>query len=449
MKIALINYRYFVSSGPERYLFGVKDLLEGLGHEVVPFSVRYSQNEPTPWDKYFVPPIAGEDEIVFRQHSWSLPVVRRALERAFYSREVYDSLSAMLREARPDVAYVLHYMRKLSPAVLTALHDNGVPIVVRFSDFAMVCPQAHMVRDDKVCELCVRAGPWPSIWYRCIQDSVGASAVNAVAMEWARQKGFFGLVSAFVAPSDIMRRKMIEGGLPAARLHQLPTFVAPREARPFAERARRIAYVGRIERIKGVDVLVDAFEQLQRRGVAGDLELVIAGDDTTPFGQALHARLRDRPVPRVRVTGQLGEAEVFELLQSSILSAVPSLWYENMPNSLLESLACGTPVVASDIGSLAETLRGSDAGLLCTPDDVTDWADTLEQALTGTGLEDMGQAARRLARERHGPDVHVGRLTDIFEAVQAAPLPGLGARRPMPWSVLASRYGPTRFRPKV
>ena len=71
VKICLINYRYFVSSGPERYLFGVKDLLEERGHEVIPFSVRYRANEPTPWAKYFVEPIAGDDEIRFRQHSWT------------------------------------------------------------------------------------------------------------------------------------------------------------------------------------------------------------------------------------------------------------------------------------------------------------------------------------------------------------------------------------------
>ena len=71
MKICLVNYRYFVSSGPERYMFAVKWLLEERGHEVIPFSVRYRQNDPSPWERYFAPPIAGDDEVVFRQHSWS------------------------------------------------------------------------------------------------------------------------------------------------------------------------------------------------------------------------------------------------------------------------------------------------------------------------------------------------------------------------------------------
>ena len=103
-------------------------------------------------------------------------------------------------------------------------------------------------------------GLWPSVRYRCVQGSLGASAVNAAAMEYAARRGYFGHVSAFVAPSDIMRRKMIEGGMPAARLRLLPTFVRPQAMRPFAQRARRICYVGRIEHIKGMHMLLTAFE---------------------------------------------------------------------------------------------------------------------------------------------------------------------------------------------
>ena len=268
MKICLISYRYFVTSGPERYLFGVKDLLEERGHEVIPFSVRYRANEPTPWAKYFVEPIAGDDEVRFRQHSWTPASVRRALERAFYSREVYDALSAELREARPDVAYVLPYIRKLSPSVLVALHDHGVPTAVRFSDFAMVCPQPHLFRNDQICELCVGGSLWPSVRYRCVQGSLGASAVNALAMYYAARKGYFGYVDAFVAPSEIMRQKMIEGGMPASRLRLLPTFVKPRAMRPFAERqCAASASPAASSASKGVHLLLAAFDQLQRRGV--------------------------------------------------------------------------------------------------------------------------------------------------------------------------------------
>lgn len=52
MKIALVNYRYFISGGPERYLFNVKSLLEAQGHEVIPFSVQNKRNVPSEYEDY-------------------------------------------------------------------------------------------------------------------------------------------------------------------------------------------------------------------------------------------------------------------------------------------------------------------------------------------------------------------------------------------------------------
>ena len=422
MRICLINYRYFVSSGPERYMFGVKELLEERGHEVVPFSVRYGSNEPTPWADYFVPPIAGDDEVRFHEHSWSAASLRRALERAFYSPEVHDSLARLLRDARPDVAYVLHYMRKLSPAVLTALHEAGVPTVVRFSDFAMVCPQAHMVRNDRICEICVRRGPWPSVPFRCVQGSLGASVVNAAAMQWARRRGYFELVDAFVAPSQVMVDKMVAGGLPPDKMNHLPTFVRAREPRPFAERARRVCYVGRIERIKGLVTLFDAWEMLYRDGMR-DMELVLAGDLDTPCGRSLEQRLAERPIPGVTLAGQLDEAGVVELLQSSRLSVVPSLWYENTPNSLLESLACGTPVITAELGSMCEMVCDTRAGLLFEPGDPVSLAAALHAALESPFLERMGREAHLLATTRYSPETHVDALLGLLGRLRRTPRP--------------------------
>ena len=412
----MVHYRYFIHGGPERYLFAVKELLEARGHEVIPFSVRYSRNEPTPWADYFVPPIAGEDELRFREHSWSFGSVRRALERAFYSPEVHDAMARLLRDAKPDVVYALPYIRKLSPAVLTAPHEVGVPTVVRFSDFAMVCPQAHMVRNDRICELCVRRGLWPSVLYRCVQGSLGASAVNAAAMEWGRWRGYFDLPAAFVAPSRVMIDKMIEGGMPARKMHHLPTFVRARAPRPFAERARRVCYVGRIERIKGLVTLFDAWELLYRDGLR-DVELVLAGDLDTPCGRSLEQRLKERPIPGVTLAGQLDEADVIELLQSSQLSVVPSLWYENTPNSLLESLACGTPVITADLGSMCEMVCDTRAGLLFEPGDPVSLAAALGAALESPHLPEMGREAHLLAITRYGPETHVDALETLLASV--------------------------------
>ncbi len=61
MRILLVNYRYFVSGGPEKYLFNIQKRLTDEGHEVIPFSVHSNRNVLTPYDRYFVEPIGGRD----------------------------------------------------------------------------------------------------------------------------------------------------------------------------------------------------------------------------------------------------------------------------------------------------------------------------------------------------------------------------------------------------
>jgi len=212
---------------------------------------------------------------------------------------------------------------------------------------------------------------------------------------------------------------MVRGGLSPSRLRLIPTFVTPRPVQPHAERRRRICFIGRFEPIKGIEVLLDAMELLRRDGdAARDVELVLAGDTSTPTGEAIRARLQARPIPGVDLRGQLEHGAVIELLQSSLASVVPSLWYENLPNALLESLSCGTPVIASDIGSLHDILGGTGAGVLFRPGDPAALAEGIRSALTEPSGEQMTERAVALARERHDPGRHVDDLIDLFEEVR-------------------------------
>ena len=70
MKIALVNYRYFISGGPERYYFNIKEILERNGHEVIPFSIKSSRNLPHDYDQYFLDIV--DDEVYFAQAKKSL-----------------------------------------------------------------------------------------------------------------------------------------------------------------------------------------------------------------------------------------------------------------------------------------------------------------------------------------------------------------------------------------
>ena len=418
MRVVLVNYRYLMSGGPERYMFSVTDLLEGAGHEVIPFSIRYRANRPSQWETYFAEPIGEDDEVLFRDQRQSPAVVVRGLRRAFYASDVYERVVELLRVARPDVALVQNYLRKLSPSVLVALKHARVPIVVRLSDFAMVCPEAHMLRNGRICRECLDHGLIRCIRHRCVQRSLGVSAIASLSMLYAKWRGYFDLIDYFIAPSATMKAAMSEGGFDPDRIVVLPTFVAPYATSDDAPCQRRIAFVGRLSHEKGVETLLQAHAKLIRSPGLGDVELWIAGSGAgTTASRALVASRN--PSSRVRLLGELDSEGVRDVLHGSQLSVVPSLWLENLPNAMLESLSVGTPVVASDIGSLSDALDGTGAGLLFKCGDADQLADTLASVLCDADrLERMRIEARELAARRYSPEAHLHGLLRVMAAAK-------------------------------
>jgi glycosyltransferase involved in cell wall biosynthesis len=423
MRIFVANYRYFVSGGPERYMFNVIDALTARGHEVLPFSIRYTRNLPTPYARYFVEPLGGPDEVTFDEHRPSLQTTWRTLVRLFYAPDVQRAVRLMVEETRPQVAYVLHYLRKLSPSLLVALKQAGLPIVVRLSDYGMLCPEQHCLRDGAACELCVIGTLLPSVRYRCVQGSRVASGLNAVATLYHRWRRYFDLIDVFVTTTQFMYRKMEAAGFPAARLRCIPTYVDATRFRPPADWQKEdyIAYGGRLEHIKGVHILVAAVAQLRRTHPNLRVLLKLAGAGDATYTAELRRTVEAAGLQQnVEFVGELAAAPLAELLGKAQFSVVPSICYENLPNAALESYACGTPVVASDHGALAEGVVEGETGFRFRPGD----ADALAQRITHC-LEHreqtvaMGRAARRVAETTYAPERHVASLESLFtELVQ-------------------------------
>ncbi|NDJ16628.1 glycosyltransferase family 4 protein [Myxacorys almedinensis] len=168
---------------------------------------------------------------------------------------------------------------------------------------------------------------------------------------------------------------------------------ALRPLRGICDRATLISYVGRIDTEKGLETLIKAVALLSDRGV--DLHLCLAGKPVVHYSaskgrlceeegrkyqrslEALAHRLGVRD--RITFLGHL--ADPVSLYQASDVTVLPSVWAEPFGRSIIESLACGTPVVASAIGGIPEILTGEFAAYLFAPGNAEALADRLEQVI--------------------------------------------------------------------
>jgi glycosyltransferase involved in cell wall biosynthesis len=418
MRILLANYRYFVSGGPERYMFNVIDVLNKHGHRVVPFSIHYKYNKPSAYSSYFVDPLGRKDEVFFREQQMRPGTVWRTLKRLFYAPEVEHAVGHLVEDTQPQIAYVLHYLRKLSPSLLVGLKKAKIPIVVRLSDYAMLCPQAHCLRDGKPCKLCVQGDLWPSIRYRCVQDSLIASFLNATATWYHHRAGFFDLIDVFLTTNRFMYDLMRKAGFSENRLCVIPTFVNGLDFYPNPNFAKKdyIVYAGRLEAVKGLHILVEALSILQRRQPNLDVSLKVAGWGSEEYESSIQRKIQREGLHNlVDFVGKLDTDDLSRLLRGAKLSIIPSLWYENLPNALLESYACGTPVIASRLGSLANCVRDGETGYLFNPGDAEDLAKKIVYCLEHPKeLTYMSKESRREAEERYAPEKHFSALIDLF-----------------------------------
>ena len=421
-RVLIANYRYFVSSGPERYLFNIKRELEAIGHEVVPFSIRYTHNEPSEYSRYFVSPIAGEDEVFFDDHRTSLGTVAKGLSRLFYSGEVKQAVSRLVEETRPDVAYVLYYLRKMSPSLLVGIKKHGIPIVARVSDYGMMCAEHHMLRNDQPCTLCLDKGRHQQVVHGCVKGSRAISALDALATRFHQSRRYFDLIDRFVTTNAFMSEMMVRAGVSPDRIVCNPTFTDMVRFHP-GEPAQPpyLLYVGRLDRPKGLHLLIQAYEQLHRRLGEHAPALKIAGEGhSLAYVEGLKRQVVEAGLAnRVEFLGRVAADDVPALIRGAWCSVSPVLWFENLPNSVVESFASGCPVVGADIGSLSHTITNGVNGLHHRPGDSEDLATKLECIVGDPALRArLSAGASATAADHHSPQAHVGRLLDLFEELR-------------------------------
>jgi glycosyltransferase involved in cell wall biosynthesis len=326
-----------------------------------------------------------------------------------------DSFRAVTRLAHAEPFAVAHFHNTfplLSPSVYHACRQAGVAVVQTLHNYRLVCLNATLVRAGRPCELCVgRATPWPGVVYRCYRQSRRASLAVAAMLVAHRLRGTWrSAVDAYVALSEFSRDVLTRGGLPRERIEVLPNAVAP-DPGPGDGSGGYALFVGRLAPEKGIAVLLDAWRCEPRLP-----ELRILGDG--PLAAAVAAAAsRD---PRISWPGAVAPPEVAAAMQQAALLVAPSLCYENCPLSVVEALAAGVPIVASELGALGQLVAGAGAGVLYPPGDPTALANAVV-ALAGSPdrRAEHSRAARRAYLARHSPDAHLQGLLRIFDLARS------------------------------
>ncbi len=411
MRILLVNYRYFISGGPEKYMFNIKNILQDKGHEVIPFSIHSNKNVETEYSKYFVEPIGSRDSVYFEECKKTPRVIMQMLSRSIYSVEVKRALQREIKDVKPDVVYIIHFVNKLSPSVIRGAKLSGVPVVLRLSDYFLLCPRFDFLYNGKICEDCITDGYMTCIKKRCVKGSLFASFVRVFSMKIHKLMKIYDDVDIFITPSEFLKKKLESNGFDEKKIKCIPTFTISRNQCEDFVVGEYGLYFGRITEEKGVDTVVRAYEKLP------EYQLKIMGDDTTDEAVRLKKYIRDRNIKNIEFIGFKCGSELEEIIRKSRFSIIPSIWYDNLPNTALESFQYGKPVIASNIGSLPELVEDKYNGFLFKPGDVEDLIEKIKMFDDEKLVEQMGDNSRDILNRKFSLKTHYDTLLNIFNTL--------------------------------
>jgi len=168
-------------------------------------------------------------------------------------------------------------------------------------------------------------------------------------------------------------------------------------------------FVGRLSEEKGIRTLLAAWRELN-----GEYPLKIAGDG--PLRPEVEAAARD--VPGIEYLGRRPLAEVVEMLGHATMMIVPSQWYEGMPRVMVESLAKGTPIIASKLGTMAEMIEDGKTGWLFPAGDAAQLCATVRRALREAAPATIRDASRRAYESLYTAGANYDCLMGIYNSAR-------------------------------
>lgn len=405
MRILFCNKYNFPFSGTEVYLFELMALLRSQGHDVALFSMANSRGEPTAYDKFQLPQIDFKDATA----GWFTKAKLGA--HAVYSTDARDRLRKMVQAFQPDVAHVRNIYHHLSPSILWELSEQGIPTIYHLNDFKLICPVYNMVTNGRACERSCTGKYWKMLSKGCYEGPVSSAALlmtEAYVHHWI---GTYGkCVDHFLTPSQFAKQQLTQNGFAAKNITVLPHFQNLPDAAPPARSGAPILYFGRLSPEKGVDHLLRAMKALPQ------VRLQIAGDG--PQRAELESLAHTLCLNNVEFTGHLTGKNLEQRIAAARFTILPSLAYETLGKSILESYAWQRPVIASDLGSRRELVREGETGLLYQSGDVEQLSGAISYlAERPQRVQDMGAAGRHLVATRHSPTTHYQELMQLYEQV--------------------------------
>ena len=403
MKVLEINAYNWHCGGTETVFFNTINLLEKNGIQTVSFTLKWSRNYPSKWNKYF--PESKESRKGLFRNFWNLI-------NFYYHFEAAKKMEQLIKNERPDIAQIHLFWCQITPSIFPVLKKYKIPIVFTVHDYRTVCPSATFRNGEgKICELCKGKRYSNCITKRCIKGSYLLSSITAG--EFYFRNIFFDpakYIDGLVYVSNFTKNKFEEH---APKLKMKRSIVLYNFSSQSLNISRQLyaqkyfLFYGRLSHEKGIKTLIKSFVKLPQ----AKLKIVGTGDlEKDMLQQASKSA-------NVEFLGYKKGEELMQIVANAYFVVVPSECYENNPMTIIEAYSYGTPVIGSKIGGIPEIIEDGKTGFLFSPNNDSDLFAAVESSLNlkDSEYELMRKQAFEFGNELFNKDHYFERLTFFFK----------------------------------
>ena len=334
-KVLIIHNYYQIPGGEDTVVQDEKKLLEDHGHEVVLYTRHNSElKEFSKVQKLLLP------------------------FSTIFNVRTYREVKQIIKEKQIDIVHVHNTLNLISPSVYYTALAQKVPVVQTIHNFRLLCPGATFYRDGHVCEECLEKGLFCAVKHSCYRGSRVQTLACVISTLIHRAIGIYGKMN-YICLTEFNKSKLLHlKQIKEQKIYVKPNFVqAAKESVPYNERKNQFIYVGRLEEIKGIDVLLNAWKLLGEDAP----ELLVCGKG--PLEEWAKDFVNDNHLEKVKLLGFVSNDQVKEMIGKSKALILPTQVYEGFPMTIAESYAVGTPVIGSDLGNTGSLIEEGKTGL--------------------------------------------------------------------------------------
>lgn len=349
-----------------------------------------------------------------------------------FSLRSYREVKKLIEDNYVDVVHVHNTLTLVSPSVYYAAFRCNVPVVQTMHNFRLLCPGGSFFMENEgnghICEQCVSKGLSCAVRNSCYRHSKAQTIVSAAVLKIHRMLGTYKKIN-FICLTEFNRYKllMLNNGRKKI-INPARVYVKPNFTYDLAETMGKLSdthgsisgryyvYVGRLEKLKGTELLVDAFAKLP------DRKLVIMGNG--PLEETLKKRIADNGYKNIVMAGRVTGEDYVKFLGGAQAVISSSQCYETFGMSIAESYSLSVPAIAGDIGNIGDIVKEGVTGIHFQYDSPDALIGAVKRFET-MNRDGLAANARRYYEDNLTPQSNYGRLKAIYDDICA----GYGAEK--------------------